>query len=100
MELAMHYRDSDDRCCVRASYRSEWTVGVRHAVLFVAFPVSVRQQVLDLGHTPRKNVAGFGLCYSLWCASSDSIEASQHMPSGWLLFSRLGVTIADCLQCV
>ena len=58
MELAMHYRDSDDRCCVRASYRSEWTVGVCHAVLFVAFPVGVRQQVLDLGDTPRKNVAG------------------------------------------
>ena len=100
MELAMHYRDSDDRCCVQASYRSEWTVGVCHAVLFVAFPVSVRQQVLDLGDTPRKNVAGFGLCYSLWCASSDSIEASQHMPSGWLLFPRLGVTITDCMQCV
>ena len=100
MELAMHYRDSDDRCCVRASYRSEWTVGVRHAVLFVAFPVSVRQQVLDLGHTPRKNVACFGGCYSLWCASSDLIEASQHMPSGWLLSPRLGVTIADCMQCV
>ena len=81
MELAMHYRDSDDRCCVRASYRSEWTVGVRHAVLFVAFPVSVRQQVLEPGDTPRKKVAGFGLCYSLWCASSDSIEVSQHMPS-------------------
>ena len=100
MELAMHRRDSDDRCCVRASYGSEWTVGVRHAVLFVAFPGGVRQQVLDLGDTPRKKVAGFGLCYSLWCASSDSIEASQHMPSGWLLSPRFGVTIADCMQCV
>ena len=100
MELAMHCRDSDDRCRVRASYGSEWTVGVRHAVLFVAFPGGVRQQVLDLGDTPRKKVAGFGLCYSLWCASSDSIEASQHMPSGWLLFPRFGVTIADCMQCV
>ena len=58
MELAMHCRDSDDRCCVRASYGSEWTVGVGQAVLFVAFPGSVRQQVLDLGDTPRKNVAG------------------------------------------
>ena len=100
MELAMYCRDSDDRCCVRASYGSEWTVGVRHAVLFVAFPGGVRQQVLDLGDTPRKKVAGFGLCYSLWCASSDSIEASQHMPSGWLLSPRFGVTIADCMQCV
>ena len=100
MELAMHYRDSDDRCCVQASYRSEWTVGVCHAVLFVAFPVGVRQQVLDLGDTALKKVAFFGECYSLRCPSSDSIEASQHMPSGWLLFSRLCVTIADCLQCV
>ena len=64
MELAMHYRDSDDRCCVRAAYRSEWTVGVRHAVLFVAFPVSVRQQVLDLGDTACEKVAFFGACYS------------------------------------
>ena len=100
MELAMHCRDSDDRFWVRASYGSEWTVGVRHLVLVVAFPGSVRQQVLDLGHTPRKNVACFGVCYSLWCASSDLIEASQHMPSGWLLSPRLGVTIADCMQCV
>ena len=100
MELAMHYRDSDDRCCVQASYRSEWTVGVCHAVLFVAFPVGVRQQVLDLGDTALKKVAFFGECYSLRCPSSDSIEASQHMPSGWLLCSRSGVTIADCMQCV
>ena len=100
MELAMHCRDSGDRLSVRASYGSEWTVGVIHLVLVVAFPGSVRQQVLELGDTPRRNVACFGECYRLWCASSDSIEASQHMPSGWLLFSRLGVTIADCLQCV
>ena len=100
MELAMLCRDSDDRRCLLWSYGFEWTVGFRHAVLVVAFPGSVRQQVLDLGDTPRKNVAGFGLCYSLWCASSDLIEASQHMPSGWLLFPRLGVTIADCMQCV
>ena len=100
MELAMHYRDSDDRRWVRASYRSEWTVGVRHSVLFVAFPVSVRQQVLDLGDTAREKVAFFGVCYSSWCSSSDSIEASQHMPSGWLLCSRSCVTIADCMQCV
>ena len=100
MELAMHCRDSDDRFWVRASYGSEWTVGARHLVLVVAFPGSVRQQVLEPVDTPRKKVAGFGLCYSLWCASSDSIEASQHMPSGWLLSPRFGVTIADCMQCV
>ena len=100
MELAMHYRDSDDRCCVQASYRSEWTVGVCHAVLFVAFPVGVRQQVLGLGDTAREKVAFFGECYSSWCSSSDSIEALQLMPSGWLLCSRSGVTIADCMQCV
>ena len=85
---------------MRASYGSEWTVGVRHLVLVVAFPGGVRQQVLEPGDTPRKKVAGFGQCYSLWCASSDSIEVLQHMPSGWLLFPPFGVTIADCLQCV
>ena len=100
MELAMHRRDSDDRCVILEPNGSEWTVGFRHCALFVAFPDGVRQQVLDLGHTPRKNVACFGVCYSLWCASSDLIEASQHMPSGWLLFSRSCVTIADCVQCV
>ena len=97
MELAMHYRDSDDRRRVRASYRSEWTVGVRHLLLFVAFPVGVRQQVLRLGDTAREKVAFFGVCYSLWCASSGLIEALQHMPSGWLPSPRLGVTIADYL---
>ena len=81
MELAMHCRDSDDRVWVRASYGSEWTVGVSHLVLVVAFPGGVRQQVLKSGDTPRKKVAGFGQCYSLRCASSDSIEVSQHMPS-------------------
>ena len=35
----------------------EWTVGFGHAGLFVAFPGSVRQQVLELGDTPRRNVA-------------------------------------------
>ena len=85
---------------MRASYGSEWTVGVRHLVLVVSFPGGVRQQVLEPGDTPRKKVAGFGQCYSLWCASSDSIEELQHMPSGWLLFPQSGVTIADCMQCV
>ena len=65
MELAMLCRDSDDRHRLLWSYGFEWTVGFGQAVLFVAFPGSVRQQVLDLGDTPRKNVAGFGLCYSL-----------------------------------
>ena len=100
MELAMHCRDSDDRLGVPLSYGFEWTVGFGHAWLFVAFPGGVRQQVLELGDTPRRNVACFGECYRLWCASSDSIEASQHMPSGWLLSPRFGVTIADCMQCV
>ena len=54
MELAMHYRDSDDRRWVRASYRSEWTVGARHSLLFVAFPVGVRQQVLGLVIRPAR----------------------------------------------
>ena len=80
MELAMHCRDSDDRCSVRASYGSEWTVGVRHCSLTVAFPVSVRQQVLEPSDTPLKKVAGLDQCYSLGCASSDPTEVSQHMP--------------------
>ena len=57
MELAMHRRDSDDRCVIRIPNGSEWTVGFRHCVLFVAFPDGVRHQVLDLGDTPRRNVA-------------------------------------------
>ena len=65
MELAMHCRDSDDRCVIRRFDGSEWTVGFRHCVLFVAFPGGVRQQVLELGDTPRKKVAGLGQCYSL-----------------------------------
>ena len=60
MELAMLCRDSDDRLGVLWSYGFEWTVGFGHALLFVAFPGSVRQQVLELGDTPRKKVAGFG----------------------------------------
>ena len=97
MELAMHRRDSDDRCVIRIFNGSEWTVGFSHCVLFVAFPGGVRHQVLDLGDTPRRKVAFFGVCYSLWCASSGLIEALQHMPSGWLPSPRLGVTIADYL---
>ena len=81
MELAMHCRDSDDRCSVRASYGSEWTVVVRHSVVVVAFPVSVRQQVLEPSDTPLKKVAGLDQCYSLGCASSDPTEVLQHMPS-------------------
>ena len=89
MELAMLCRDSDDRLGVLWSYGFEWTVGFGHALLFVAFPGSVRQQVLELGDTPRRNVACFGECYRLWCASSDAIEASQHMPSAGFYFLGL-----------
>ena len=81
MELAMHCRDSDDRCWVRASDGSEWTVGARHLVLVVAFPGSVRQQVLEPSVSPLKKVAGLDQCYSLGCASSDPTEVLQHMPS-------------------
>ena len=100
MELAMLCRDSDDRRCLLWSYGFEWTVGFGQVVLVVAFPGSVRHQVLELGDTTRKKVAGFGQCYSLRCSGSDPIQESQHMPYGWLLFPRCGVTIADCLQCV
>ena len=64
MELAMLCRDSDDRRCLLWSYGFEWTVGFSQAVLFVAFPGSVRQQVLEPGDASREKVAGFGLCYS------------------------------------
>ncbi len=101
MELAMHCRDSDDRQLARAFYGSEWTVCVCRWQLFVAFPGSVRQQLLESSEEPRKKVSGFGQCYSLWCASSGSTEASRHMLfwAGFSLPSRLS-TIADCVQCV
>ena len=81
MELAMHCRDSDSRWFVRGPYGSEWTVGSRHGLLLVAFPGSVRQQLLEPSEEPRKKVASFGWCYSLRCASSGSTEASRHMLS-------------------
>ena len=40
-------------------YGSEWTVGIRHRLLPVAFPGSVRQQLLEPGDEPRRKVAGF-----------------------------------------
>ena len=60
MELAIHCRDSDEWCEVLFPYGSEWTVGFSHFVLLVAFPGSVRQQVLEADYMPRKKVAGFG----------------------------------------
>ena len=59
MELAMHCRDSGGRRLVRVLYGSEWTVGIRHRLLPVAFPGSVRQQLLEPGDEPRRKVAGF-----------------------------------------
>ena len=79
MELAMHCRDSDRWVRVRLLCRSEWTVGVRHLFSPVAFPVSVRQQLFELGDKPREKVACFGECYSSWCASLDWTEESRHM---------------------
>ena len=60
-------------------YRSEWTVGAGHWLLLVAFPGGVRQQLLEASDEPRKKVAGFGQCYSLWCANLRPTEASRHM---------------------
>ena len=60
MELAMLCRDSDDRHRLLWSYGFEWTVGFSQAVLFVAFPGSVRQQLLVPSEKPYKKVASFG----------------------------------------
>lgn len=38
-------RNSDKRCRACASYGSEWTVGVRHAALIVAFSGVMRKYV-------------------------------------------------------
>ena len=100
MELAMHCRDSDSRWFVRGPYGSEWTVGSRHGLLLVAFPGSVRQQLLESSEESREKVAGFGQCYSLRCTSSSPTEASRHMLfwAGLSLHSRLS-SMADCVQC-
>ena len=97
----MHCRDSGERWLVRVLYRSEWTVGSCHWSLLVAFPGSVRQQLLEPSDKPRRKVAGFGQCYRLWCASLGSTEESRHMLfwAGLSLLSWLS-TIADCVQCV
>ena len=101
MELAMHCRDSDSRWFVWGPYRSEWTVGFQHGLLLVAFPGSVRQQLLEPSDEPRRKVADFGQCYNLWCASSGSTEESRHMLfwAGLFLHSRLS-SMMDCVQCV
>ena len=52
MELAIRCRDSDDWCEVPVPYGSEWTVGAGRSVLVVAFPGSVRQQVLEPSDMP------------------------------------------------
>ena len=101
MELAMHCRDSGRLAVVRVLYGSEWTVGARHSGWAVAFPGSVRQQLLVPSHKPRKKVACFGGCYSLWCASSGPAEESQHMLFWAGLSFPAGLsTITDCVQCV
>ena len=88
MELAMLCRDSGKRFPVQALYGSEWTVDVCHLRLIVAFPGSVRQQLLEPGDKPCEEVAGFGWCYNSWCANSGPTEASQHMLF-WAGFSLL-----------
>ena len=77
-----------DRLCLSSDRRT------------VAFPSSVRQQLLELSHKPRKKVAGFGWCYSLWCANLDPTEESRHMLF-WagLSFPSLFSTMVDCTQC-
>ena len=63
----------------------------------VAFPSSVRQQLLELSHKPRKKVPGFGWCYSLWYANLDPTEESRHMLFlAGLSFPSLFSTMGDC----
>ena len=77
-----------DRLCLSSDHRT------------VAFPSSVRQQLLELSDEPRKKVAGFGWCYSLWCANLDPTEESRHMLF-WagLSLPSLFSTMVDCTQC-
>ena len=77
-----------DRLCLSSDRRT------------VTFPSSVRQQLLKLSHKPRKKVAGFSWCYSLWCANLDPTEESSHMLF-WagLSFPSLFSTMVDCMQC-
>ena len=100
MELAMHCRDSGSWFLVRVFDRSEWTVGIRHWFLAVAFPGCVRQQLFGLGDEPREKVACFGECYRSWCASPGRTEESRHMLfwAGLSCPSQLS-TMADCVQC-
>ena len=45
----------------------------------VAFLSSVPQQLFELSDKSRKKIAGFGSCYSLWCANFNPTEESWHM---------------------
>ena len=66
----------------------------------VAFPSSVRQQLLERSHKSPKKVAGFGWCYSLWYANLDSTEESRPMLFlACLSFPSLFSTMVDCKWC-
>ena len=56
--LEIHTIGSEYGCCTDPNGPSAFVT----LFLFVAFPGSVRQQVLELGDTPRKKVAGFAVC--------------------------------------
>ena len=100
MELAMHCRDSGSLGLIRVLDRSEWTVGIRHRFLSVAFPGCVRQQLFELSVEPREEVAYFGECYNSWCASSGRTEESRHMLCWAGLFRSSWLsTMVDCVQC-
>ena len=62
MELAIHWRDSDDRALRSSSYGSEWTIGVGLLYLVVAFPASERQQLLITGDKTFRKVACSSEC--------------------------------------
>ena len=102
MELAMHCRDSGSWFLVRVFDRSEWTVGIRHRLLAVAFPGCVRQRLFELGDEPRDKVTCLavsvidrgvrarvgqrsrGTCSLVWAGLSCPSQLS---------------TMADCVQC-
>ena len=100
MELAMHSSDSGSSVKIHALYGSEWTVCPCLLIRTVAFPSSVCQQLLELSDKPRKEVASFGWCYSLWYANLDSTEESWYMLfSAGLSLPSLFSTMMDCTQC-
>ena len=58
------------------------------------FSSSLYQLLLGLSDKPCKRVAGFGWCYSLWCAKLDPTGVSTHALLGWPLPSQFDFDLA------